>query len=102
MATFVSTHLPLLSLGALFSVLSFVLLGECSEFPKEPLIMTTLPQFGQKTHTCLSFDAVLNFLTFCEAVQGDANAATHKKLASIVPPSTLKYKVKNHCMLVTS
>lgn len=60
MATFVSAHLPLLSLGVLFSELSLVLLGECSEFPKEPLFIATLSEFGQKSHTCLSFDALLN------------------------------------------
>lgn len=94
MATFVSAHLPLLSLGALFSVLSSILLGECSEFPKEPLIMTMLSELGQKSHTCLSFDAMLNFLTFCEVVLGDASAVTHKKLLNISPPSTFKSKVK--------
>lgn len=94
MATFVSAHLPLLSLGALFSVLSSVLLGECSEFPKEPLIMITLPEFGQESHTCLSFDAMLNFLTFCEVVLGDADTVTHKKLFNISPPSTFQNKVK--------
>lgn len=94
MATFVSARLPLLSLGALFLLLSSILLGKCSEFPKEPLIITTLLEFGQKSHMSLSFDAMLNFLTFYEVVLGDANAATHKKLLTVSPHSTFKYKVK--------
>lgn len=52
-------------LGALFSVLSSILVfGEGSEFSKEPMIMTAVPEFGQKSHTSLSLDFRLNFLTF--------------------------------------
>lgn len=77
--------------GPVFCVI--FLFGKCSRVLKEALIMTTLPGFGQKSHTSLNFDAVLNFLTFCEVVLCDVNIVTHKKFFSISPPSTSKNKV---------
>lgn len=87
-----SVHLPLLSLAGLFSVLSSILLGEFFEFPKEPLIITVLPEFGQKSHTCLSFDTVMNFLTFCEVLLGDGNAIKISSVSAHIQLLRRKFK----------
>lgn len=65
MAAFVCALCPLLYLESLFSVASSILVfGEHSEFSKEPLIISTVPEFGQKSHASMSLDFRLYFPSF--------------------------------------